>query len=249
MNDLVEISNDQVVTSSVDVAKNFGREHHNVIKSIDSLKKDVVNFNEMFYKKNGRDSYGRFRNEYLMNRDGFTLLAMGFTGKKALDFKLKYIAAFNEMEKQLNEKLPSNYKEALIDLVEQIEENERLETNNLMLEQQVTEMKPKADYADIILKSKSIMTITQISKDYGMSGQAMNKLLNDLGVQYKQSGQWLLYAKHHGKGYTHSDTQEYTRKDGTKGTRLLTKWTQKGRLFLYNLLKDIEVIPLIEKES
>ena len=75
----------------------------------------------------------------------------------------------------------------------------------------------------------------------------MNKLLHDLGVQYKQSGQWLLYREHHGKGYTHSETVEITRKDGTPDIKMNTKWTQKGRLFLYDLLKENGVLPTIEK--
>ncbi len=111
----------------------------------------------------------------------------------------------------------------------------------------IGELKPKADYTDLILKNKGLVTITQIAKDYGMSGQAMNKLLYDLGVQYKQSGQWLLYREHHGKGYTHSETVEITRKDGTPDVKMNTKWTQKGRLFLYELLKENGILPVIEQ--
>lgn len=111
----------------------------------------------------------------------------------------------------------------------------------------IGELKPKADYTDLILKNKGLVTITQIAKDYGMSGQAMNKLLHDLGVQYKQSGQWLLYREHHGKGYTHSETVEITRKDGTPDIKMNTKWTQKGRLFLYELLKENGILPVIEQ--
>src|SRR5690625_4169744 len=122
MRNLVKVLNDQVVTSSVDVAENFEREHHDVIKSIEKMKKDVGTFTEMFYQENGRDSYGRFRKTYLMNRNGFTLLAMGFTGKKAMDFKLKYIEAFNEMEKEL--KKPNTTK---ILLQASLEHEERLE--------------------------------------------------------------------------------------------------------------------------
>src|SRR5690625_3841923 len=101
MNELVIMKNEQAVTSTTNVAKNFKREHHNVMKSVEALKKDVVNFNEMFFKTTEPDSYKRERKIYLMNRDGFTLLAMGFTGKKAMEFKLKYIEAFNHMERQL----------------------------------------------------------------------------------------------------------------------------------------------------
>lgn len=125
--------------------------------------------------------------------------------------------------------------------------NERKE--KLMLAQQVTELKPKADYTDLILSNKTLVTITFIAKDYGMSGLAMNKLLHDLGVQYSQSGVWLLYAKHQTKGWTQSETTEVVRKDGSKKLVKNTKWTQKGRLGLYELLKDNGYLPLIEQDQ
>lgn len=125
--------------------------------------------------------------------------------------------------------------------------NERKE--KLMLAQQVTELKPKADYTDLILSNKTLVTITFIAKDYGMSGLAMNKLLHDLGVQYSQSGVWLLYAKHQTKGWTQSETTEVVKKDGTKKLVMNTKWTQKGRLGLYELLKDNGYLPLIEQDQ
>ena len=104
------------------------------------------------------------------------------------------------------------------------------------------------DYVDKILKSKSLMTITQIAKDYGMSGTKLNSILHDLRVQYKQSNQWLLYSKYHNKGYTHSEPFIVNQTDGTTKTRLTTKWTNKGRLFLYELLKSNGYLPLIETE-
>ncbi|ANU28420.1 Rha family transcriptional regulator [Planococcus versutus] len=101
MKNLLVMHNQQAVTSSSNIAATFAKEHHNVMKSIEGLKKDVVNFNAMFFETTEPDSYGRNRRIYLMNRDGFTLLAMGFTGSKALHFKLEYINAFNEMEKKM----------------------------------------------------------------------------------------------------------------------------------------------------
>lgn len=129
--------------------------------------------------------------------------------------------------------------------------NKRVEKLTLETNQQkqiIGELKPKADYTDTILKNKGLVTITQISKDYGMSGQAFNKLLHELGVQYKQSDQWLLYSEHHSKGYTHSETVQITRSNGASDVKMVTKWTQKGRLFLYDLLKQHEILPTIEKE-
>lgn len=116
-------------------------------------------------------------------------------------------------------------------------------------EQQINELKPKADYTDRILQSKSLVNVNQIAKDYGMSAKAFNKLLHKLGVQYFQGGQWLLYSKYQKKGYTSSETFEFERSDGTQDVNMRTKWTQKGRLFLYELLKREDVLPLIEQEK
>ncbi|WP_429971315.1 Rha family transcriptional regulator [Fructilactobacillus sp. Tb1] len=101
MNELVVMKDQQAVTSSLQVAETSEKEHRNVSRDINNLKKDVLNFEQMFQETNIPDSYGRDRKAYLMNRDGFTVLAMGFTGKRAMKFKLKYIEAFNAMEKQI----------------------------------------------------------------------------------------------------------------------------------------------------
>lgn len=124
-----------------------------------------------------------------------------------------------------------------------------LKQQNSVLLQQNNELKPKADYTDLILSNKTLVTITFIAKDYGMSGLAMNKLLHDLGVQYSQSGVWLLYAKHQKKGWTQSETTEVVKKDGSKKLVMNTKWTQKGRLGLYNLLKANGYLPVIEQDQ
>lgn len=134
------------------------------------------------------------------------------------------------------------------ELKEEKEKRIALEIDNNIKSQQIGELKPKADYVDRILKSKSLMTITQISKDYGMSGAKLNSILHNLRVQYKQSNQWLLYSKYHNKGYTHSEPFIVKQTDGTTKTRLTTKWTNKGRLFLYELLKNNGYLPLIEME-
>lgn len=132
-------------------------------------------------------------------------------------------------------------------LKEEKERNKQLTEEVNVKNQLIGELKPKADYMDKILKNPGLVTITQIAKDYGMSGQEMNGTLHDLKVQYKQSGQWLLYKEHQSCGYTHSETIDITRSDGTPDVKMNTKWTQKGRLFLYQLLKDNGIYPTIEK--
>ena len=99
---ILSTQNGEPVASSRQIAENFGKEHRNVMRDVDSLKKDVLNFEQMFFETETPDSYGRPQRTYLMNRDGFSLLVMGFTGKAALEWKLKYIQAFNEMEKKLS---------------------------------------------------------------------------------------------------------------------------------------------------
>lgn len=133
-------------------------------------------------------------------------------------------------------------------LKEEREQRQLLQFECNKQKQIIGELKPKADYTDIILQSKSLVTVTQIAKDYGMSGTAMNEMLHHYGVQYKQSGQWLLYSKYHNNGFTHSETVTITHSDGRTGTVMNTKWTQKGRLFIYNLLKSYGILPVIERD-
>ena len=123
----------------------------------------------------------------------------------------------------------------------------RLETK--VKDQQIAELKPKADYTDRILRSKGTVTVTSIAKDYGMSGSAFNKLLHELKVQFKQGNIWLLYKDHHDKGYTHSKSFDYEDSHGLPQTRMSTEWTQKGRLFLYELLKKNGFLPMIERDT
>ena len=181
-----------------------------------------------------------------MNRDGFTLLAMGFTGKDALQWKLKYIAAFNKMEELLKEQevIPKDLPAALRMAAEIAEKAQALQIENTQQKQIINEMQPKASYYDLILQNNTLMSVTQIAKDYGMSAKKMNSLLHELGVQYKQGGIWFLYEKYQCDGYTQSKT--FPTADGEN--RFHTYWTQKGRLFIYHLLKNQGVLPVIEQE-
>ena len=115
----------------------------------------------------------------------------------------------------------------------------------LIAEQQVNELQPKATYYDLILRNKTLLSITKIAKDYGLSGTAMNKKLHQLGVQFKQGKTWLLYQKYADKGYTQSQTFV----DDTDTSRMSTYWTQAGRIFIYELLKQNGILPLIEQEN
>lgn len=133
---------------------------------------------------------------------------------------------------------------ALLVAQRQIEERNKLIASQKQI---IGELTPKAEYVDIILNNKGLVTITQIAKDYGMSGSSLNRILAELHVQYKQSGQWLLYSAHQSKGWTHSKTINITRSDGRADIVMETKWTQKGRLALYELLKKNGILPTVER--
>lgn len=144
---------------------------------------------------------------------------------------------------------PEKIEEALLnpDTLIQLATNLKKErTQRLIAEQRVNELQPKADYYDSILANKSLMTISVIAKNYGMSAVKMNNLLHDLGVQYSQSKTWLLYSKHQDKGYTHTEMIPVQGSDNLKPS---TKWTQKGHIFIYQLLKANDILPLIERKD
>lgn len=105
-------------------------------------------------------------------------------------------------------------------------------------EQQIAEFKPVKDYVDRILSTKSTMTITQIAADYDLSAVKLNKILHEAGLQRKVGDQWILYKQHMTKGYTKSDTITFTRSDGRLDSKVNTKWTQKGRLKIHEILTE-----------
>ncbi|HBG3536985.1 TPA: phage antirepressor KilAC domain-containing protein [Clostridioides difficile] len=249
--------NNQFLVESREVAELIEKKHDNLLRDIRGYKKileDSSNLKsqDFFIESTYINTQNKIQPCYLLTKKGCDMVANKMTGEKGIIFTAIYVTKFEEMEKVLKEqqpKLPTTYKEALQHLIEQVEVNEKLQLESKIKDQVINELKPKADYTDTILKSDSLVTITQIAKDYGMSGTEMNKLLHKLKVQYKQSGQWLLYKEHQGKSYTHSDTIEIIRSNGTIGSKMTTKWTQKGRLFLYDLLRANNILPDIEKSD
>lgn len=129
------------------------------------------------------------------------------------------------------------------------EEKKALNETVAVQSQQIAEMRPKVTYYDVILNSPDAITMSVIAKDYGKSAKWLNKKLNELGVQFKQGDIWLLYAEHADKGYTKTETYTYVDSSDIKHSRVHTKWTQKGRIFLYDLLKSNGVLPLCEQEE
>lgn len=126
------------------------------------------------------------------------------------------------------------------------EKNKKLEDSVAVKTQQISEMKPKASYYDVVLNCKDLVSMSTISKDYGWSAKKMNKYLHEKGIQFKQGDIWLLYQKYSEKGYTSTKTHTYL-DNGGQHTKVHTYWTQKGRLFIYDLLREDGIYPNIEK--
>ena len=116
-------------------------------------------------------------------------------------------------------------------------------------EQRVRKLQPLADYTALILACPETVSVSQVAQDYGMSAVAFNRILNRAGIQYSVGGQWVLYAAYKDRGLVQSYTFNYRHNDGTDGCRMYTRWTQRGRLFLYDILKKIGIIPMIEKNK
>lgn len=152
MNKLIFTKNNQAVTSSINLSDDFNKRHDHILRDIENLKKDAPNFGEMFYESTEPDSYGRARKIYLMNRDGFTLLAMGFTGSKSMSFKIKYINEFNKMEQFLNTP------EMIVKRAMEIQSQKIIQ-----LETTVNELKPKALFAEAVETSKSSVLVGELA--------------------------------------------------------------------------------------
>ena len=225
MNELVvkvENVNGRLVVSSRVVAEQLRKDHQDVKKKIrDVLKSGTEYFPVQIIVR------GKPAEDFMITKDGFVLLCMNYTGYN--DFKRSYINKFNEMERQLNSqfKLPQTYLEALEALVEK-------EKSLLLATQTISEQKPKVDYYDKVLDSESCYTTTQIAKELEMSAKQLNVLLSNLGVQFKQSKQWMLTAKYQDKGYV--KTRTHILPNGE--TSHSTVWTESGRKFLLDLAEE-----------
>ena len=134
-------------------------------------------------------------------------------------------------------------------LKEEREKRCQVEETLAVQNQQILELKPKASYYDVVLNNKDLVAISVIAKDFGWSAKKMNQYLREKHVQYKQGDIWLLYQEYAEQGFTSTKTHSYPGEDGEIHTRIHTYWTQKGRLFIYDLMKADGHIPLIEKAA
>lgn len=204
-----------------------------------------------------RDSMGREQTPVLINESGLYSLVLSSKLPAAKRFKRwvtsEVLPAIRRHGLYAVDDMLSN-PDAIIEALQayKAERMQRLalEAENAVQKQQLIEMQPKASYYDVVLNSPDLVSITEISKDYGWSAQRMNEYLHTKGVQFKQGGRiWILYQKYAEKGYTSTKTHAYPATDGTIHTKVHTYWTQKGRLFIYDLLKADGILPLIEQED
>ena len=188
MNDIIlSTQNGEPVASSRQIAESFEKNHRDVLRAVDGLKEDVRNFAQMFFETETPDSYGRPQRTYLLNRDGFSLLVMGFTGKAALEWKLKYIAAFNEMEKRLAARPQLSRAELMAQAL--IAAHDELEHKD----KQIAELTPKGIFADAVSASKGSILVGELAKLLKQNGVDIgpNRLfdwLRDNGYLIRRNG-------------------------------------------------------------
>ncbi|WP_427113302.1 phage antirepressor [Megasphaera sueciensis] len=203
-----------------------------------------------------RDSIGREQAPVLINESGLYSLILSSKMPNARRFKRwvtsEILPTIRKHGVYATDELIANPDLAIAAftaLKEEREKNRLLEQTTAVQKQQIAEMKPKASYYDVVLNCKDLISTSTVAKDYGKSAIWMNRYLHEKGVQFKQGDIWLLYQKYAEKGYTSTKTHSYSANDGTIHTKPHTYWTQKGRLFVYELLKADGILPTMEQES
>jgi Rha family phage regulatory protein len=240
--------------SSMEISELTGRPHKNVIRDIKNLLKQGVselNFEPTSYQ----DKFNRQKPCYNLTKKGCLILASGYNAV----LREKIIDRWESLETGKATpayQVPQSFADALMLAAQQqkqIEEQAKTISENVKAieakDKQIAELEEQTEYTRTILNSPSTVLVTQIAQDYGFGAKMFNAILRNLKIQRKVGSQWILYAKYLKKGYVQSHTHEFTHKDGRKDVALTTKWTQKGRLFLYTLLKKHGYLPLIEQPA
>lgn len=238
--DLVVIQNRKAVTTSLQVAESFEKEHNHVMRDIKKLTDQNWTVKNYFYEGTYKNDRGREYPMYYMNRDGFTLLAMGFNGKRALEFKLKYIECFNQMEQTLLEQLqpdyhlPSTFKEALIMLAESVDENDKLK-------QQIENDREKVVLANAITTSDEGLLIEAAAKYMRQNGvnigrDRLFKWLRGQGYLVSRQGREynMPTQKSLNQGLMKIHTQQYFDSEGELKVNRQVVVTGKGLMFFIN---------------
>lgn len=221
-----------------DVADVLGYKNQNdaLSKHVDGEDKDTIAI---------RDSIGRNRNTPIINESGLYSLILSSKLPSAKKFK-RWVTS---------EVLPALRKTGQYQVKElsgsELMAKALIEAQNVLAakDKVIEEMKPKASYYDVILNCKGLLATSVIAKDYGWSAIRLNEYLHKKGIQFKQGKTWLLYQKYATEGYASTKTHEHLGNDGTNHANVHTYWTQKGRRFIYDLLKNDGIVPLIERDE
>ena len=258
--DLIQLGESQQTMSSLEIAKLTGKSHNDVMKAIRKMepaweKVHEGKFSLMYREVEIGNGAKRQDPYYELTKTECLYVATKFNDEA----RAKLVIRWEELEKKALAnmlQLPdfTNPAEAARAWAQEYEhkttlmiENKRLEEENIQLAVENQELKNDKNYLDLIMRSKALLTISQIAQDYGMSGKALNKKLADMGIQYSINGQWILYAKYKDCGYVSSRSIDITRADGRPDVVLHTEWTQAGRKFLYEELKKDGIIPMLER--
>lgn len=263
MNELTTIVDNDERMTSLQIAEVTGKRHKDVMRAIRNMEsawQNVCGRKFTLTSQNVEMPNGGNRCDpcYSLTKEECLYIATKFNDEA----RAKLVRRWKELEEAHRPAVPQNYLEALKAMVKIEEQKQQLAIENHKQQEQIadisrenvelgnkiTEMLPKVSYYDRILESKSTMTVTQIAQDYGMSAVKMNRILSQLKIQRKVQGQWILYNNYVPCGYVHSKAVDIVRADGRRDVKYNTEWTVKGRIFLYNKLKESGIIPLIEQD-
>ena len=258
--ELIQFEESQQTMSSLEIAKLTGKPHNDVMKAIRAMEPGWEKVSQGKFSLSSRkvqQPNGGMREYpcYELTKTECLYVATKFNDEA----RAKLVIRWEELEKKSRAgmiSLPNfedpaeaamawakEYKEKKVLAIE----NKRLEEENIQLAVENQELKNDKNYLDLIMRSKALLTVSQIAQDYGMSGKALNKKLADMGIQYSINGQWILYARYKDCGYVSSRSIDITRSDGRPDVVLHTEWTQAGRKFLYEELKKEGIIPMLER--
>ena len=256
MKELKVFEHDHIdVVDSREVAHLVDRPHNDLMKSIRSYAEYISNAGDFslvdfFIPSTYKDGKGESRPCYLLTKKGCDIVANKMTGEKGVLFTAAYVTAFEAMRERITGGalvIPKDYPSALRALADMEEQKMALMAENEQQRQMIADFEPIKRYVDTILESPGAMATSQIAADYDMSARKLNKILHEEGVQHCVNGQWLLYRRHMGQGYTKSKTFTFDRSDGRHDAKTQTYWTQKGRLWLNEILNRRGIYAIMDR--
>ena len=229
-----------MVGKDVAIALGYGDTDQALRRHVDDEDKLTRNF----------DGSGQNRSMTIINDSGLYSLVLSSKLPAAKKFK-RWVTkeVLPSIRKTGGYNMPIDYPSALRALADQVERNHKLESEVQNQQRLIESFEPIKQYVDTILESKDSLAVTQIAKDYGLSGKRLNEILKEEDIQYKVGGQWVLYSKYCGKGYTDSKTDTFEYPDGRTGTKIRTCWTQKGRLLIHELLQRRGIEALMDRKD